>query len=61
LSPEQFDFTMPVKVITNGELSYHAVIEKNIEVLLNWFSQDDDRTMLFGSGLKIEVGKKWKE
>ena len=60
LSPDQFDFSKPLKVFTNGLLSYEGMIQKNISTLLNWNEKDRDRTMLFAAELKIRVGKEFK-
>jgi len=55
LSPEQFDFTQPVQVTTNGVSSFDGMVPPSAEVLLRWASRDRDRTMLFGAELDIEV------
>ena len=55
LSPEQFDFTQPVRVTTNEVLSFEGMVEPSPETLLRWAARDRDRTMLFGAELQIEV------
>lgn len=60
ISPDQFDFSKPLKVITDDIISFDGILERNNEVLLYWFAKDADRTMLFANELKIEVGKKGK-
>ena len=55
LSPEQFDFLQPVRVVTNGVVSFEGVVEPDPAVLLRWAARDRDRTMLFGAELDIEV------
>ena len=55
LSPEQFDFLQPVRVVTNGAVSFEGVVEPDPAVLLRWAARDRDRTMLFGAELDIEV------
>ena len=55
LSPEQFDFTQPVRVTTNEVLSFEGMVEPSPETLLRWAARDRDRTMLFGAELDIEV------
>ena len=55
LSPEQFDFTEPIQVTTNGIMSFDGMVEPNSETLLRWAARDRDRTMLFGAKLDIEV------
>ena len=55
LSPEQFDFTQPVRVTTNDVLSFEGTVEPSPQTLLRWAARDRDRTMLFGAQLDIEV------
>ena len=55
LSPEQFDFTQPFRVTTNGVLSFEGMVEPSPETLLRWAARDRDRTMLFGAQLDIDV------
>ena len=55
LSPEQFDFQLPIRVLTNGVLSFEGVVEPDPAALLRWAARDRDRTMLFGAELDVEV------
>lgn len=55
LSPEQFDFTAPVRVLTNDVESFEGMLEPSPQTLLRWAARDRDRTMLFGAELDIEV------
>jgi len=55
LSPEQFDFSRPVRVTTNGVESFDGMVEPDPETLLRWANLDRDRTMLFGAALDIRV------
>ncbi len=55
LSPEQFDFTQPITVETNGVTVFEGMVEPDIPTLLRWAAIDQDRTMLFGAALEIEV------
>ena len=55
LSPEQFDFTTPFRVVTNDVESFAGVVEPSSQTLLRWAARDRDRTMLFGAELDIEV------
>ncbi len=55
LSPDRFDFSQPVRVETNGVISHGAVIEPSVETMLRWAAIDQDRSMLFGAELEIEV------
>ncbi|MFQ5742188.1 MAG: PDZ domain-containing protein [Acidobacteriota bacterium] len=55
LSPRQFDFSQPIKVITNGHESFNRRVVADVGTLLRWAARDNDRTMLFGAELEIEV------
>lgn len=55
LSPEEFDFTAPVTVVTNGVTSFDGMVEPDIGALLRWAAIDQDRTMMFGAELDVEV------
>lgn len=57
LSPEQFDYTQPFQVTTNGVVSFEGMVEPSPETLLRWAARDRDRTMLFGAELDIRVGR----
>jgi hypothetical protein len=54
LSPDQFDFAQPVKVIVNGRVRHDARLDKDLATLLKWAARDNDRTMLFAAELKIK-------
>jgi hypothetical protein len=55
LSPDVVDFSKPVKVTVNGHVVHDGRVEKSSGTLLTWAAQDNDRTMLYGAELKIEV------
>ncbi len=55
LSPEQFDFSQPIKVITNGVVAFEGTVTPSVEALLRWAAVDQDRTLLFGAELDVEV------
>ena len=55
VSPDQFDFALPLKVTTNGEVAFEGRLEKSVTTLLKWSAHDNDRAMLFGAELKIKV------
>ncbi len=55
LSPDQFDFSHPIIVETNGSVSVERRVEPSHETLLRWAARDDDRTMLFGAELSVVV------
>jgi PDZ domain len=55
LSPDQFDFGKPVKVVANGKTVFDGKVEKNVRTLLKYAASDNDRTMLFGAALHIKL------
>jgi poly(3-hydroxybutyrate) depolymerase len=57
LSPDQFDFGKPVKVIANGRTVFSGKVEKSIATLLKYAAVDNDRTMLFGAVVHIELAR----
>ena len=55
LSPDQFDFARPVKVVANGRTVFDGKVEKQLRTLLKLAAVDNDRTMLFGAELHIDL------
>lgn len=58
LSPDALDFSQPVKVMANGKEMFNAKVERSLPTLLKWASRDNDRTMLYGAELKIQLRNK---
>jgi len=57
LSPSKFDFSQPVRVLANGRTVFDARVEPSVATLLKWAARDNDRTMLFGAELNIDLTK----
>ncbi len=55
LAPGEVDFERPITVITNGRQSFQGLLSPSVATLLEWTARDNDRTMLFGAELEIEV------
>ena len=55
LSPDQFDFSKPVKVVADGQTVFEGMVKKDVATLLKWAAKDNDRTMLFGAELPIRL------
>ena len=55
LSPSIFDFRRPITVVANGRTAFEGMVEPGVATLLKWAARDNDRTMLFGAELKIEL------
>jgi len=56
LSPDQFDLSRPIQVVTNGVVSHDALVVPDVGTLLRWASVDQDQSLLFGVELEIRVG-----
>jgi len=56
MSPSVFDFRQPVTVIANGRTVLEGRVEPSVATMLKWTAQDDDRTMVFGAELRIDLG-----
>ena len=57
LSPSVFDFGRPITVVANGRTAFHGMVEPSIATMLKWAARDNDRTMVFGAEVNIEVGR----
>ena len=57
LSPDQFDFLQPVKVIVNDRVVFEGRVKKSLTTLMKWSARDNDRTMLFGAELRVDLKK----
>jgi hypothetical protein len=57
LSPDKFDFNQPVKVVANGRTVFDGRVQRSVETLVKWAARDNDRTMLYGAELKINLAK----
>ncbi len=55
LSPDEFDFDQPVRVSVNGRTAFDGRVQRSVLTLLTWAARDNDRTMLFGAELRIDV------
>ena len=55
LSPDVFDFSRPVRIETNGRVAFDGTVVKSVETLAKWAAHDNDRTMLFGAELRVNV------
>jgi hypothetical protein len=57
LSPDQFDFRKPIKVVANGRTVFNARVERSVVTLLKWAAQDNDRTMLYAAEIQIKLAR----
>ncbi len=55
ISPDEFDFNQPIRVVANGREIYNAKVQRDLKTLLKWAARDNDRTMLYGAEVKISL------
>jgi membrane-associated protease RseP (regulator of RpoE activity) len=55
LSPDRFNLDQPITVVVNGHSAPGSKVEKSVRTLLKWAAADNDRTMLFGAELRINL------
>ena len=55
LSPDEFDFDKPVRVIANGREVFFGKVQRDLKTLLKWAAQDNDRTMLFAAEIPVTL------
>jgi len=55
LSPDAVDFDLPLRVVVNGESKFDGMVEQSEETLLDYATQDLDRTMLFTAKLNLSL------
>ena len=55
LSPDEVDFSKPIKVVVNGQSLFDESVEMSSATLFKWARGDLDRSMLFLAELVIEV------
>jgi hypothetical protein len=60
LSPDQFDFSKPVTIVANGRTVFAGRVQKNVRTLLKYAAADNDRTMLFGAELPIDLTREMR-
>jgi poly(3-hydroxybutyrate) depolymerase len=55
LSPDAVDFGKPVTVTVNGRPAFDGTVRTDAATLLKWAARDNDRTMLYGAEIRINV------
>jgi hypothetical protein len=55
LSPDQFDFSKPIKIVANGGTAFDGKVQKDLRTLLKYAAADNDRTMLFGAEVHVTL------
>jgi hypothetical protein len=57
LSPDQFDFAKPVRVVANGRTVFNGKVQKDLRTLLKYTAMDNDRTMLFAAEIHLDLSR----
>ena len=57
LSPDRFDFEKNVSVVVNGRMAFDGRVERSVATLMQWAARDNDRTMLFGAELHVDLSR----
>jgi len=57
VSPDQFDFGKPIKIVANGKTVFDRKVQKDLGTLMKWAAADNDRTMLFGAEVHVDLTK----
>jgi dienelactone hydrolase len=55
ISPDVVDAGKPIRVTVNGKSVHDGVVKKDVSTLVTWAARDQDRTMLYGAELHINV------
>jgi len=55
LSPDAVDFSKPITVTVNGKPAFNGLVKTDTATLLRWSARDNDRTMLYGAELRVDV------
>ena len=55
ISPDVVDVGRPIRVTVNGKPVHDTVVKKDVATLVKWAARDQDRTMLYGAELHINV------
>lgn len=55
LSPDAFAFAQPVTVLANGRTVFDGRVSGNVATLMKWAARDNDRTMLFGAEVHVQL------
>ena len=53
ISPDAFDLDRPIRVVTNGEVSFEGLVEPSVATLRKWAARDHDRSMLFAAEITV--------
>ena len=55
ISPEVVDIGKPIRVTVNGKSVHDAVVKADVATLVRWAARDNDRGMVYGAELHINV------
>jgi predicted esterase len=52
---EQWDLKKPIRVFTNGKVSFQGIVEPDVRFLLTQFAADNDRTTIYCARIEVVV------
>jgi GGDEF domain-containing protein/predicted esterase len=55
VSPDEFDLSRPIRMVTNGEVVFEGMVRPSVETLRKWAAVDKDRTMLYAGEITLEL------
>ena len=55
ISPDAFDFSKPITVVADGRTVFNGRVVRSVATLLKWAAKDNDRTMLFGAEIDVQL------
>jgi len=55
ISPDDLDLSRPVRLVTNGQVSFDDIVQPSVGTLLKWAARDNDRTMLFAAEIVVYI------
>ena len=57
LSPDVVDFAKPVTVVADGRTVFQGRVQKSVDTLMKWAARDNDRTMLYGAEVRVNLNQ----
>jgi len=57
VSPDAFDLSQPIKVVSNGRTVFEGNVRPSLATLMKWAARDNDRTMLYAAEIPITLSK----
>src|SRR5262245_43584686 len=55
ISPDQLHFNRSIRIVANGKTVFDRKVQKDLATLMKYAAADDDRTMLFGAEVHVDL------